>query len=68
MAKTRRKQNTDKDRNPSLMELALDPKARRKLTDQFTDRMRQNLIEVLTRQGGDHPLLSQLRPKDRTRK
>ena len=65
MAKSRKNQKSDNEKHPSLMELVLNPKARRQLTDQFTDQMRQNLLEVLTRQNGDHPLLSQLRPKDR---
>ncbi len=69
MAKSRSKQNRNRNRNttdrPSLFELATNPSARRRLSAQFGEQLRQNLLDVIIKPGTDHPLLSQFRPKDR---
>jgi hypothetical protein len=68
MAKSTKSKKKQTDDNISLGELLLNPKARRRLTAQFKERIQQNFIEGLSRNGGRNPLLEQfeqLLDKDR---
>jgi hypothetical protein len=56
------------EENISLQDIIFSAKARRKLTAQFKDRVRQNILEGISKQGSKNPLLNQLLDLDKDRK
>lgn len=65
-AKTAKESKNTVEENISLQDLLFNPKARRKLTAQLKDRLTENVLDTLVKNGGkNNPILDQILNRNR---